>query len=168
LTTMLWAAVGQLEQEQKAHRKKEKQRIRQERSKREAAAHRAQAVVASRPEPEQVAQQVPEMDHQSVPISQATQPPTSPSAGASLGKPSSAVRAPPDEFCCPITSECMHDPVIVTATGMTYERQAIAEWLSEHDTDPSTGVELHGNKQLTPNMMARKLISAWSHDRLAV
>ena len=58
----------------------------------------------------------------------------------------------------------MRDPVIVTATGMTYEREAIAEWLSEHDIDPSTGVELGGNKQLTPNVMARKLIDAWSHD----
>ena len=35
----------------------------------------------------------------------------------------------------------MRDPVIVPATGMTYERKAIVEWLSKHDTDPSTGVQ---------------------------
>ena len=57
----------------------------------------------------------------------------------------------------------MRDPVIVTATGMTYEREAIAEWLSKHDIDPSTGVDLGKNKQLVPNVMARQLIHAWSH-----
>ena len=71
------------------------------------------------------------------------------------------------EFCCPITSECMRDPVMVTATGMTYEREAIAKWLSEHDIDPSTGVELGGNKLLAPNVSIRKMIDAWSHGCLA-
>ena len=75
---------------------------------------------------------------------------------------SAAGRKFPDEFFCPISHECMRDPVIVTATGMTYERDAIVEWLSSHDTDPSTGVELGGaRKQLAPNVVLRKLIAAW-------
>ena len=57
----------------------------------------------------------------------------------------------------------MCDPVIVTVTGMTYEREAIAEWLAEHDIDPSTGIKLGENKQLTPNVALRKMIDAWSH-----
>ena len=45
---------------------------------------------------------------------------------------------------------------------MTYERDAIVEWLSSHDTDPSTGVELGGaRKQIAPNVVLRKLIAAW-------
>ena len=78
------------------------------------------------------------------------------------------VRTAPDEFCCPITTECMLDPVIVTATGMTYEREAIVEWLSEHDIDPSTGTKLGENKLLTPNVALRKMIDAWSHGCLLV
>ena len=61
----------------------------------------------------------------------------------------------------------MRDPVMVTATGMAYEREAIAKWLSEHDIDPSTGVELGGNKLLAPNVSIRKMIDAWSHGCLA-
>ena len=57
----------------------------------------------------------------------------------------------------------MCDPVIVTVTGMTYEREAIAEWLAEHDIDPSTGIKLGENKLLVPNVALRKMIDAWSH-----
>ena len=85
-----------------------------------------------------------------------------------LGKGSSELRILPDEFCCPITSECMRDPVLVTATGMTYEREAITQWLSDHDIDPSTGTELNGNKVLVPNVILRKLIDAWSRGCCAV
>ena len=67
----------------------------------------------------------------------------------------------PDEFHCPISQECMRDPVIVVETGMTYEREVIVEWLSSNDIDPSTGVELGQRKQLTPNVALRQLIAAW-------
>jgi hypothetical protein len=60
----------------------------------------------------------------------------------------------------------MRDPVIVTVTGMTYEREAIAEWLAEHDIDPSTGMKLGENKLLVPNVALRKTIDAWSHGGL--
>lgn len=45
---------------------------------------------------------------------------------------------------CPITKEIMDDPVILVATGQTYERKAIEEWLMKHNTDPLTREELPG------------------------
>eukprot|EP01043_Picozoa_sp_COSAG02_P067235 COSAG02_NODE_10731_length_1872_cov_1.472645_1_plen_380_part_00 len=148
-------------QTQKAQRKKEK-RQRQQRLKREAAARRAQAMASSEPEqaPEQFAEPEPEPEYQLVPLSPAVQAPASPCVDSDEAL--ACVRTPPDDFCCPITSECMCDPVMVTATGMTYEREAIVKWLSEHDIDPSTGVDLGGNKLLAPNVTVRKMIDAWS------
>ena len=53
----------------------------------------------------------------------------------------------------------MADPVF-TSDGHTYERHAIHEWLFDHDTSPNTGERLR-HKEVTPNVMARGLISAW-------
>eukprot|EP01043_Picozoa_sp_COSAG02_P036717 COSAG02_NODE_2708_length_8189_cov_3.908282_6_plen_753_part_00 len=158
-------------QARKTQRKKEKRR-RQQQAKREAAARRAQVVTEERPEeapePEPESAQEPELDHQLVPLSPAIQTPTSPYVDSESDAALKPARMPPDEFCCPITSECMRDPVIVTATGMTYEREAIAEWFSEHNTDPSTGVELGKNKQLVPNVITRKMIDARSRGCLGI
>ena len=163
-------------QGEQAQRKKEKRR-RQQQSKREAAARRTQAMTSSEseqtsepvPEPEPGPEPEPEPDyqpdHQPAPLSPAVQAPASPSVDPEA---LTGGRTPPDEFCCPITSECMRDPVMVTATGMTYEREAIVKWLSEHDIDPSTGVELGGNKLLAPNVSIRKMIDAWSHGCLSI
>ena len=169
-----------VEQNQKAQRKKEKRR-KQQQAKREAAARRAEALTD--PESEQLPEQEPEAASEQVteaePVVQPEPEPCEQLASLSAAVPASespcaesesggalpSVRIAPDEFCCPITSECMCDPVIVTATGMTYEREAITEWLSKHDIDPSTGVKLGKNKQLVPNVMARKLIDAWSNGR---
>eukprot|EP01043_Picozoa_sp_COSAG02_P086946 COSAG02_NODE_24308_length_692_cov_1.042159_2_plen_84_part_01 len=74
------------------------------------------------PEPEPMPAQEPELDHQLVSLSAAVQTPTSPYVDSKSDAALKPDRTPPDEFCCPITSECMRDPVIVTATGMTYER----------------------------------------------
>jgi hypothetical protein len=169
-----------VEQTQKAQRKKEKRR-KQQQAKRQAAARRAEALTdpvseqlpeqatEAEPGPEQVTeaepvvQPEPEPDEQQVPLSPAVSAPESPCAEAESDGALTSVRTAPDEFCCPITSECMRDPVIMVATGMTYEREAIAEWLCEHDIDPSTGIKLGENKQLTPNVALRKMIDAWSH-----
>ena len=163
-----------VEQEQKAQRKKEKRR-KQQQAKREAAARRAEALAnpeseqLSEQEPEQVieaepvVQPEPQLYEQLVPLSPAVPAPESPCAESESDGALTSVRTAPDEFCCPITSECMRDPVIVVATGMTYERDAIVEWLSEHDIDPSTGIKLGENKLLTPNVALRKVIDAWSH-----
>jgi adenylate kinase len=66
----------------------------------------------------------------------------------------------PAEFCCAITYEVMSDPV-TTADGHVYEREAIAEWLREHDTSPRTGAPLK-NKQLVPAGALRELIEKWA------
>ena len=170
-----------VEQRQKAQRKKEKRR-KQQQAKREAAARRAEALAdpvpeqvteaepepAQVPETEPVVEPEPEPDEQQVPLSSAVSAPESPCAEAESDGALTSVRTAPDEFCCPITSECMRDPVMVVATGMTYEREAIAEWLCEHDIDPSTGIKLGENKQLVPNVALRKMIDAWSHGCLLV
>lgn len=45
--------------------------------------------------------------------------------------------AVPEEFLCPITAALMTDPVLGT-DGHTYERAAITEWLTHHQTSPIT------------------------------
>lgn len=59
-------------------------------------------------------------------------------------------------LCCPITHEVLHDPV-VAADGITYERQAITDWLISHDTSPMTNMPL-ANLELHPNNLVRTLI----------
>ena len=59
----------------------------------------------------------------------------------------------PAEFLCPLTLQLMVDPV-VTCDGNTYERRAIALWLSQHDTAPLTGEPLR-SKELFPCTFAR-------------
>ena len=68
--------------------------------------------------------------------------------------------SPPDGLLCPISLELMVDPVMLTGTGQTYERAAIARWLHTNTTDPITNVELH-SKKLVPNFAIRKLVLLW-------
>ena len=53
--------------------------------------------------------------------------------------------------------------VLTAADGQTYERAAITQWLTTHDTSPLTGEQLE-HKQLVPNLivrgMCRKLVEA--------
>jgi hypothetical protein len=62
----------------------------------------------------------------------------------------------PNEFLCPITTEIMKDPVILT-DGHVYEKQAIKQWLSNHDTSPMTKVKVDKNI-IIPCFVLRKLI----------
>eukprot|EP00850_Spirogloea_muscicola_P004235 SM000018S03600 [mRNA] locus=s18:263762:267619:+ [translate_table: standard] len=62
-------------------------------------------------------------------------------------------------FLCPITKEVMKEPV-VTADGHTYERDAIARWLSERDVSPMTNCTLL-HKALTPNHALQSMIKEW-------
>ncbi|CAN4121709.1 unnamed protein product [Withania somnifera] len=67
----------------------------------------------------------------------------------------------PTEFLCPISLELMRDPVIMAATGQTYERSYIQQWIDGgHTTCPKTQQQLH-NLTLTPNYALRNLISDW-------
>eukprot|EP00850_Spirogloea_muscicola_P005715 SM000026S08964 [mRNA] locus=s26:747406:761441:- [translate_table: standard] len=62
-------------------------------------------------------------------------------------------------FLCPITQDVMEDPVLA-ADGHTYERVAIATWLSSNDTSPMTNCELP-HKTLMPNYALRSMILDW-------
>ncbi|XP_060214644.1 U-box domain-containing protein 11-like isoform X1 [Lycium barbarum] len=67
----------------------------------------------------------------------------------------------PTEFLCPISLDLMRDPVIVAATGQTYERSYIQQWIDGgHTTCPKTQQQLH-NLTLTPNYALRNLIIDW-------
>jgi hypothetical protein len=66
----------------------------------------------------------------------------------------------PDEFKCQITRDIMSDPVI-TVDGHSYEREAIQQWLSLHNTSPKTGVSLYTTR-LFPNHALRSRIENWS------
>ena len=67
------------------------------------------------------------------------------------------------DFICPITQELMNDPVFAS-DGHTYERCAIARWLTNKTTSPKTGEELE-SKQLIPNHMCRSLVRDWEDAR---
>merc|ERR1712129_286329 len=59
-------------------------------------------------------------------------------------------------FLCPLRRTVMRDPVIC-ADGVSYEREAIEEWLRENDTSP-VGHEKLPTKQLFPNQNLKAMI----------
>ena len=69
---------------------------------------------------------------------------------------SSSSSAIPNEFYCPITFCLMQDPVIAT-DGYTYEREAIEQWLVNHNTSPKTNLPLT-SKNLIVNYALRNAI----------
>uniref|UniRef100_A0A0D9VK02 RING-type E3 ubiquitin transferase n=1 Tax=Leersia perrieri TaxID=77586 RepID=A0A0D9VK02_9ORYZ len=84
---------------------------------------------------------------------QRTEDHTSMSGGAS----------PPAEFCCPISTKLMLDPVIITS-GQTYERENIERWFREgYDTCPRTHIKLE-NFSMIPNTCMRDLIFNWCRE----
>ena len=68
-----------------------------------------------------------------------------------------------DEFFCPITTEIMKDPVIDNE-GISYEREAIEEWLRRGNTrSPCTKKTLQLS-DLRPNIALRKSIEEWQQE----
>eukprot|EP00878_Enallax_costatus_P013032 GHUV01013617.1.p1 GENE.GHUV01013617.1~~GHUV01013617.1.p1 ORF type:complete len:294 (+),score=91.23 GHUV01013617.1:897-1778(+) len=67
----------------------------------------------------------------------------------------------PHYFICSITHSIMLEPA-VTATGATYERTAILEWLKTQKRDPLTGRELRPD-QVSPNLALYRAIEEWVH-----
>eukprot|EP00252_Welwitschia_mirabilis_P025713 TRINITY_DN8165_c0_g1_i1.p1 TRINITY_DN8165_c0_g1~~TRINITY_DN8165_c0_g1_i1.p1 ORF type:complete len:824 (+),score=162.42 TRINITY_DN8165_c0_g1_i1:665-3136(+) len=66
----------------------------------------------------------------------------------------------PADFRCPLSLELMSDPVIV-ASGQTYERSYIQQWLDEGMTTcPKTRQTLN-HKNLIPNFTVKALIANW-------
>lgn len=62
----------------------------------------------------------------------------------------------PNEYMCPITMQIMTDPVILT-DGHVYEKKAIEQWLTTHDTSPITKQTVNKNI-IIPCFALRKLI----------
>ena len=62
----------------------------------------------------------------------------------------------PEEFLCPITATLMTDPVL-GSDGHTYERSAITEWLTHHQTSPITR-ETMTISGLKPNYALKAMI----------
>jgi hypothetical protein len=62
----------------------------------------------------------------------------------------------PEEFLCPITTALMTDPVL-GSDGHSYERSAITEWLTHHQTSPITR-ETMTIANLKPNYALKAMI----------
>jgi len=69
----------------------------------------------------------------------------------------------PDGFLCPITGEIMKDPVIDNQ-GISYEREAIEEWLRRGNTTSPFQQPLQ-LCDLRPNVDLRKSIEDWQKNR---
>ncbi len=62
----------------------------------------------------------------------------------------------PEYFQCPITGCIMRQPAM-TPDGVTYDYDAIVEWLQSKQTDPTTNQPLSVD-QLCPNRTVRSMI----------
>jgi len=62
--------------------------------------------------------------------------------------------------CCPILDEVMTDPVIVSVSGISYERSAITDWINRAGKEPSTDEPIT-LKDLIPNRALKKSIEEW-------
>lgn len=74
--------------------------------------------------------------------------------------PSTNINGPiPAEFCCPITTDIMHDPV-VAEDGFTYERSAIERWMVQGNmTSPMTKEDFSPHRLPYPNFILKQLIT---------
>ncbi|KAL5250039.1 hypothetical protein ACHWQZ_G015943 [Mnemiopsis leidyi] len=63
--------------------------------------------------------------------------------------------SPPNQLICPITRECMKNPV-VASDGFSYEEKAILAWFKRNGTSPMTNGEI--SKRLIQNHNLRTLI----------
>lgn len=72
----------------------------------------------------------------------------------------------PDALVCPITQCLMTEPVLVTSSGRTYEREAIERWIREHHTDPLDSNQRLELRQLAPNLAVRQMVEAFVRENL--
>ncbi|KAI3798992.1 hypothetical protein L1987_34280 [Smallanthus sonchifolius] len=72
---------------------------------------------------------------------------------------SNTVPIPPD-FCCPLSLELMTDPVIV-ASGQTYERMYIRNWIDLGLTVCPKTMQTLVHTNLIPNYTVKALIASW-------
>ncbi|WVZ75383.1 hypothetical protein U9M48_023439 [Paspalum notatum var. saurae] len=71
--------------------------------------------------------------------------------------------AVPEHFLCPISSEIMRDPVVL-ASGQTYDRRFIQEWLSAGNRTCPQTQQVLSNTVLIPNHLVRSMVSQWCTD----
>lgn len=70
-------------------------------------------------------------------------------------------REVPPEFICPLSGELMRDPVLLLATGQSFEREYIDLWFSRgRDTCPVTWQTVHTTARI-PNLALRGRIADW-------
>ncbi|KAL9649296.1 hypothetical protein ABK040_014599 [Willaertia magna] len=62
-----------------------------------------------------------------------------------------------DGLICPITQQLMKEPVLLIESGITYEKEAILNWLKNHDTCPCTNKVLK-NKNFIVNFNLKSII----------
>jgi len=55
---------------------------------------------------------------------------------------------------CPITNKIMVDPTILCANGISYERSAILDWISEKGTDPESNAPLIDKRTVANRILA--------------
>jgi len=65
----------------------------------------------------------------------------------------------PPSFYCPISQQCMHDPVVLS-DGHSYERRHIERWLKQRSTSPVTRANLL-KKDVYPNHALRNAIEEY-------
>ncbi|KAM0940902.1 putative U box domain, armadillo-like helical, Zinc finger, RING/FYVE/PHD-type [Dioscorea sansibarensis] len=66
----------------------------------------------------------------------------------------------PEHFLCPISSEIMKDPVIVSS-GQTYDRVFIQDWLNSGNLTCPKTEQVLSSSTLTPNNLIREMITHW-------
>lgn len=66
----------------------------------------------------------------------------------------------PPDFRCPLSLELMSDPVIV-ASGQTYERAYIQQWLDQGNTTCPKSRQTLSHLNLIPNYTVKALITTW-------
>ena len=66
----------------------------------------------------------------------------------------------PEEFCDPISFEVMKVPMLVTVSGVTYEKEVIEEYIKENGQDPMTRQKVTID-QIVPNRALRETIERW-------
>ncbi|KAL6553897.1 hypothetical protein OROMI_019570 [Orobanche minor] len=74
--------------------------------------------------------------------------------------------APPQELLCPICKNLLENPIILAASGHTFDELCIAKWMEEGNTNcPKTHQPL-SHALLIPNLSIKAIIHKW-HSHLA-
>ncbi|CAM0947469.1 unnamed protein product [Alopecurus aequalis] len=83
-----------------------------------------------------------------------------PNEDTARGGERSAAASVPEQFLCPISSVIMRDPVVV-ASGLTYDRRFIQEWLSAGNRTCPQTQQVLSNTNVISNHLVRSMILQW-------